>query len=473
MRMKKAIKPSIEAAKTVIEFSNISEHDGSGANRKSGRKVAGQIPGLSKGNSRFWLQPGKLFKWDGSATYSFRVQFRGRRLTFSTNTANRDAAARIAAKIFNDIVGRGIDAVLSEHKGDGTPDRVATIGEWVEAARKVSEAGLVTFGCYSASLRKIAGDILGVPRTKARFGPKAGGAREYRAKIDSASLEILSLPALQKWRLDYVKQAKTPAEERSRMTTANSTVRQAKSLFAEKIVRFLDLHLPDPKPFDGLEYFPRQPSKYFSRIDAGEMVRAAHVELAEGDSPAFLAFLLAISAGLRKAEIDTLLWSQIDFRRRVIRVESGEFARLKSVDSHGEVPLSDSVLGLLRGFKARASGEFVIEATDREAGAQKWGRAYRAEGVFHRLYAWLRGKGVTARKPLHELRKELGALVTEQAGIYAAAAILRHSSVATTERHYADLKGRPSLDISQWLEPENVRSFPSGKADRPARSIKG
>lgn len=78
----------------------------------------------------------------------------------------------------------------------------------------------------------------------------------------------------------------------------------------------------------------------------------------------------------------------------------------------------------------------MIEATEREAGAKKWGRAYRADGVFDRLYSWLRGKGVTARKPLHELRKELGALLVQQEGIYAAAVVLRHSSVAATEGHY-------------------------------------
>jgi hypothetical protein len=36
---------------------------------------------------------------------------------------------------------------------------------------------------------------------------------------------------------------------------------------------------------------------------------------------------------------------------------------------------------------------------------------YRCEDTFDRLNAWLRGKGITANKPLHELRKELGAII--------------------------------------------------------------
>ena len=52
------------------------------------------------------------------------------------------------------------------------------------------------------------------------------------------------------------------------MTSANSTIRQARSLFAEKIVRFLpEVRLPSPRPFSGVEFFPKQSAHYFSRID--------------------------------------------------------------------------------------------------------------------------------------------------------------------------------------------------------------
>ena len=104
--------------------------------------------------------------------------------------------------------------------------------------------------------------------------------------------------------------------------------------------------------------------------------------------------------------------------------------------------------------------------------AKKWGQNYRAGATFDRLTAWLRKHGVTARKPLHELRKELGALVTAEHGIYAASRVLRHSNVATTAAHYTDLKIRPVIDVGGWLTgAENIEQFTIPQAE-PGRKGK-
>jgi integrase len=166
--------------------------------------------------------------------------------------------------------------------------------------------------------------------------------------------------------------------------------------------------------------------------------------------------LLALAAGLRKGEIDTLSWHQIDFTRGVIRVEHTDKASLKSADSRGEVPIDASVVELLRGFHARKTGVFVIESGDNLSGPRTWGRHYRAQGVFDRVTDWLRKHGVSAKKPLHELRKELGALITAEHGIYAASHVLRHADLSTTAAHYTDLKTRPTIPVGEWLMPENV-----------------
>ena len=225
-------------------------------------------------------------------------------------------------------------------------------------------------------------------------------------------------------------------------------------------MRFLpEVRLPEPKPFEGVEFFPRQSAKYFSRIDAKTLLTEAKNELAEADSSAFLVMLLALSAGLRKSEIDTLCWHQVDFARGVIRVESTETASLKNVDSRGEVPIDAGVVAILRGYRARGRGAFVIEGGDGSSGPKMWGRNYRVQGVFDRVTRWLRTHGVTARKPLHELRKELGALITAEHGIYAASRVLRHADLSTTARHYTDLKTRPTIPVGDWLVPEKVVSI--------------
>jgi integrase len=379
---------------------------------------------------------------------------RGERWSFSLGTGNAEAAARQAANVYTDFITLGIEAALAKHRPQKATDGITTVGQWIEAARSVATVNPATFALYAAALRKIVGDIIRVKRNRKRFGPKGGGAQAYRQAIDAGPLALLSPTAIQKWRMEYVKRAKTPAEQRSRMTSCNSTLRQARSLFGKKIAKFVPL--PEPPPFQHVEFFPRQSAKYFSRIDAKALLTLARDELAESDSPAFLVVLIALAAGLRKGEIDTLCWPQIDFERGGIRVEDTDTASLKSADSRGEVPIDASVIELLRGFLARASGVFVIEGGDGVAGPRAWGRNYRVQNVFDRVTAWLREHGVTAKKPLHELRKELGALITAEHGIYAASRVLRHADLATTAAHYTDLKTRPTIPVGEWLMPKNV-----------------
>src|SRR5262249_690930 len=268
--------------------------------------------------------------------------------------------------VYTDFLTLGVEAALAKHRPQKAADSISTVGEWIEAARSVATVNPATFALYAAALRKIVGDIIRVKRNRKRFGPKGGGARTYRQAIDTAPLAFLSPAAVQKWRIEYVKRAKTPAEQRSRMTSCNSTLRQARSLFGKKIAKFVSL--PEPPPFQHVEFFPRQSAKYFSRIDAKALLTQARDELAENDSPAFLVVLIALAGGLRKGEIDTLCWHQIDFERGVIRVEHTDTATLKSEDSRGEVPIDASVVELLRGFRARATGAFVIEGGDGVAG---------------------------------------------------------------------------------------------------------
>jgi integrase len=383
-----------------------------------------------------------------------RLQMRGQRMAFSLGTGNAEAAARKAANVYTDFLTLGVQGALAKYRPQKAADTVATVGEWLKAARAVTTVNSATFSMYARALRKIVGDTIRVKRNRKRFGPKGGGARAYRQAIDAAPLSLLSLGAVQKWRMEYVKRAKTPAEQRSRMTSCNSMLRQARSLFGKKIARFVPL--PEPTPFQHVEFFPRQSAKYFSRIDARALLTQARDELAEKDSPAFLVVLIALAAGLRKGEIDTLAWHQIDFERGLIRVEHTDMASLKSADSRGEVPIDASVVELLRGFRARATGAFVIEGGDGISGPRAWGRTYRVQNVFDRVIAWLRKYGVTARKPLHELRKELGSLITAEHGIYAASRVLRHADLTTTAAHYTDLKTRPTIPVGEWLMPQNV-----------------
>ena len=69
------------------------------------------------------------------------------------------------------------------------------------------------------------------------------------------------------------------------------------------------------------------------------------------------------------------------------------------------------------------------------------------------LYDWLRKQGITARKPLHELRKELGAILASTHGIFAAQSVLRHAQISTTAAYYTDKKRRITAGLGTLLAP--------------------
>src|SRR5262249_54543373 len=192
-------------------------------------------------------------------------QLRGKRMAFSLGTGNADTAARKAANVYTDFLTLGVEGALAKYRPQKAAESIATVGEWIEAARSVASVNPATFALYGRGLRKIVGDLIRVKRNRKRFGPKGGGAQAYRQAIDAAPLTLLLPAAIQKWRMEYVKRGKTPAEQRSAMTSCNSTVRQAHALFGKKVARFIAL--PEPPPFQHVEFFPRQSAKYFSRID--------------------------------------------------------------------------------------------------------------------------------------------------------------------------------------------------------------
>jgi hypothetical protein len=76
---------------------------------------------------------------------------------------------------------------------------------------------------------------------------------------------------------------------------------------------------------------------------------------------------------------------------------------------------------------------------------------YRAQAVFERLAAWLKRHGVTARKPIHELRKEFGSMVNRKHGLTAAKDLLRHADIGITAAHYIDSPRKATSGLGALL----------------------
>jgi integrase len=418
-----------------------------------------------------------------------KVQFKGRRVAFTLGTSNKTAAAAKAATIYNDLLTLGVEGALAKHRPQIVTDQIATIGEYLAAAQAVMDVRESTFNVYSIALRRVAGDILRV-RTERKAKPRKGGKpngevkrlRSLREKIGAASLSIFTPEAVQQWRLAFLTRAGSDArKKRAARISANFVVRQARSLFAPRVVKFLKaLRLPDPLPFAGVEMFPRESMRYISKIDAGEILRKAHDELADQAPAQFLIILLGIAAGLRRGEIDRLPWNHVDFRKRQIFVEDTEAGAVKSSDSRGAVDIDERTIELLRGFHAKADTEFVIDAPQAEEAdfSRPWGQRYRCSSVFEKVNAWLRANGVEGNKPLHTLRKEAGSMIATQHGIFAAAQFLRHADIKVTAEHYADKKTRTTIDLGKLLDagadaPDNVVKMSEDKPEAKKAQAKG
>lgn len=465
----------IVVANTPREVANNNNVTGfpGGANREKSTK--GKV---ARTDVRYWMKRVEKPKnGDGYAPPFFSVQmaFRGKRMRFPLETANKDAAAGKAQRIYLSLVTKGWEATLAEFKPlTVKPVKMATVGELIEAVREHAGFRSGTFNGYCIALRMIAAQIEGVsdqpalddngkqvldrkkrPVFLSRFDYRTGGRAAWVSVVDAISLDKLSADRIQRWRLEYIAKAGDAPDARRRASNSvNAHLRNARALFSDKALTFVKdkLTLPAALPFAGIKLESKSPTRYVSRIDALEILTAARSELASDPArfEQFKIILLCLMCGLRKKEADSLLWRQVDFNKRCIVITTTEYFQPKSEDSHAPIDLEDELLALLRGWKAQAKGEFVIESQNQPR--YKTHRTnYRCEKHYAALYRWLRTKGVTAQKPLHELRKELGAILASTEGIYAAQQVLRHADIRTTTNHYADKKQRITSGLGASL----------------------
>ena len=418
---------------------------------------------FGKTDVRYWAE--RIFRRTRSGVedthWTAQIQYVGRREQFPLSTANKAAAAAKARDIYISLHGAGWEKTLALYKPkveDPKPEK-STVGDVIREVAASASYRATTFAVYCGALRRIAAAIAKVEADKTRFAPNGAGNKNWRERVDATPLDLLTVDAIQQWKLSYLKQHKnSPDREHRAINTVNAHLRNARSLFTPKALAFAGkrLALPDPLPFADVKLESRRATtRYSSRIDPSALLLAAKTEL--GDVPErreqFKIFCLALLCGLRKREIDTLLWRSVDLEKAVIRIERTEYFQPKSEDSVAEVDVAPELVELLRVFKADAKGEFVI--LSKNPPRYHTSRTnYRGEHEFEALYAWLAGKGLSARKKLHELRKECGAVIANSMGIFAASRALRHSDIRITSQYYADKKVRITTGLDSLLSSQ-------------------
>ena len=423
----------------------MSNHNKSGKTEKSGYDMA--TTSLSKDNERYWMQ--KVFRHKRASgrgiitedpAYSVRISYKGRRKAFQLDTANKKTAAVKARDIYRNLVANGWAGTTDEKSAVKTE---TTIGDVIRVFSEHTTASSKTSAEYIRLLRKVVASINKLTGDKNRFDHVNGGSAKWHAKIDNVLLSDITAAKVNKWRLAFVKKRGTdPEKEKSAKISANTYLTGCRSIFGAKVIDYLraELNLPDKIAFDEVEKFPRPSMKYKSAFDVMDLMRKAQKELPgiEQDQQ-WLIFTLAVSTGMRRNEIDKLTWKQIDFEKNQIDLSETKYFKPKAENSGTDVSIDQDISDLLRGYyeQYKSAGEFVIQS-DVLPILKSAAPKYRANRHHQVLIKWLRENGVTGNKPIHTLRKEVGSIITEKEGLYAASSFLRHSDIQVTAAHYVD-----------------------------------
>lgn len=393
-----------------------------------------------------------------------RIQHAGRREEIGLGTNDKEAAARAAAKLFSRVKAAGWAVALAEFDPDrNTAKGVPTVGEVVAAASQSADVSPRSLRGYVISFRKLAAETYGVRASANRFDYRTGGNDAWRKRVDSIRLDKLTPKRIQATLDKRIAAAKgNPLTERRARITAASTLRQAKALIAPS--RKLPFEAM-PNPFAGVKIEVGTPPRYVSTVTAGGLLRDAKAQLARKHPEAYKAFLLALGAGLRCAEIDNLQWQQIDAKANTVRVMTTATFAAKTDSSEREVFVDPGLIAELDRYRRKATSLYVLES-EREPNANSAVTFYRAETTFDALIKWLRAHGINTNKPIHTLRKEFGSLICEAADIYTASRQLGHSSIAVTAAYYTENRRRVAPQIGAMLNPQPEAKTGKGKASK-------
>ncbi len=472
----------------------VSEHQESGMNAKSVRVMSEstdtmtgdarrtRTKSIGKADARYWLQAGKLLsdpRWSGA--YFCKVQVNGRRESFPLRTTNKNAAAGKAAKIYGDVCALGWNAALIKHKPESEKvAKAATVGALIEAATRLSpDARPESLETYAKALRRITAAVIGMDCGK-KYDCKRGSL-EWRAKVEAVSLAQLTPARVLAWRNSFVNADQKTEARKSAIITANSLIRNSKALVSKKVMPFLkkELLLPSELWFQDIKNMKEDDLRYNSKVDAAALMATARDELAAAEPEAFKLLLLTLFCGLRRSEADALLWSQFDFEAGTLTIKDTDFKRLKSKESAGVLGLDAELVAMLRGYHARATGLFVLETPKRAriSITKLKARGYRCEATQRALIDWLRKNGVTGRRPIHTMRKEIGSIIASRDGIFKASRYLRHSDIGITSKLYAAMKAPVSAGLGALLtaSPANVVEAdfkPAQKASKSKREAR-
>ena len=338
-----------------------------------------------------------------------------------------------------------------------------TVGEFLAEVERTSNLKPKTFRRYAQYFRMLAAHIQGVKSDASRYDYYSGGLTRWRGKVDPIPLQAITPAAVADWKIAYLKRAGSDPRRKLEVNRSfNAALRSCKSLFSPHIINKANFGIKIPRFrvldgqrgereaywFETLE-FERGGSMKFhapTGVTYVTLVTNARNELRSQHPEAYKLFLLCLCAGLRRAEADVCLWTQLNLEDCSIRIESNEYIEPKH-GSGGTVYVDASLMNELLSFRKGKEDGFVVGST------LKWKpttyERYRCRPHWRILMNWLKDNGISARKKVHELRKIFGDAIVKQNGIFAGSAQLRHATIQMTASHYADPRQRAALPVGK------------------------
>jgi hypothetical protein len=369
----------------------------------------------SKTSAKHW--EGRLFKrsYKGSdgekiflPDWHVTLCHQGKDRPVCLKTPEKALAAKRAKEAYMLLKTQGWDAMWAVYKvrksknigkvakkdEDNTP---LTIGDYLG---RIDE--LYTFTApktrtkYFSAFYKMISDIFDIQAGKEKYDYVNGGNKKRIEKIHAIPLSEITQGVIERWKNQTFKcrMDASSGEDASASTTINSILRSAKSLFSKKILRSIGLGKKIISPFLDVSFLPEESHRYTTLFDAKELIMKAKKELEPKSKNAHMTILLAIGVGLRRNEIDKLLWEQINFERMTISI----YRTPGSNESSSEVALEPFIASELLLLKKSTNGGFVL-LSKTQARPNVSYTHYRCKKDFSILLKWLSGNNVDKHGP--------------------------------------------------------------------------
>ena len=379
-----------------------------------------------------------------TSNYYVRYARNGRREYFSLPSTKADAA-KIADEIdrFLDVRSNTLDMAIQKFDPAKWEKlhpaaRSATVGDVIKAHETAEKAIGVenkTGKNYRSSLVILFRQALRHRRGKVLPDEVIAGY-----SMDEFTMRLIS--DFKQCRVETAGENKEEQERKKR--SSNGLLRSVRALFStEARQHYGHLHLPAHLDAMLANMAYRKVEKLKFRLPANEVIARVYSsawQLRDGytengvthepDRNAYLAFLLAGHAGLRKEEaaFSVRAWIEDTTPPRVWVKSTPEFKPKDKDARYAEVEqwVIDEILSVCN------SPSYILGGNLSE----------RTSFTFKRLLLWLKAKGLCAgnrERSVHELRKLYGSYIANTKGLYAAQKFLGHESADTTDRTYADI----------------------------------